>query len=108
MLLFAKVTGAPTGLTAAKTEGKTVQLFWTAPASNTPPVAGYELFYAETGSNITQSGGLTTDSTISVTLPKLSVLYDFFVVAFSNENNALPSARSTNITIFFSSCKFNS
>ena len=77
----------------------TVQLSWSAPASNTPPVAGYDVFYEESGSDVTQSGGTTTDTTINVTLPTLGVMYDFYVVAFSDEANSLPSARSNSSTI---------
>ena len=83
-----------------------MQLSWSAPASNTPPVAGYEVFYAECGSDATRSGGTSTSAstTISMTLPKLDVTYDLFVVAFSDVNNALPSARSSNVTIGIRKC----
>ena len=77
----------------------TVQLSWSPPASNTTPVAGYEVFYAESGSEVTQSGGNTISTTTSVTLPTLGVIYDFFVVAFSDADNVLPSVRSNNSTI---------
>ena len=75
-----------------------MQLSWSAPASNTPPVAGYEVFYAESGSD-SESGGNTTSTTISVTLSTIGVTYNFFVVAFSDAGNTLPSARSSNVTI---------
>ena len=77
----------------------TVHLSWSAPDSNIPSIAGYEVFYAESGSNVTQSGGTTINTTISVTLPTLGVMYDFFVVAFSDAANSLPSARSNTDTI---------
>ena len=77
-----------------RTEQDTVELSWSSPASNAPPVAGYEVFFAENGSDVTQSAGTTTTTTISVTLPTLGVLYHFFVVAFSDMPNSLPSARS--------------
>ena len=82
-----------------------MQLSWSAPASNIPPVAGYEVFFAESGSGIAQSGGTTTDTTISVTVPTLGVTYDFFVVAFSDADNTLPSALSNIITIDLSTGK---
>ena len=83
-----------------------MQLSWFAPASHTPPVAGYEVFYAESGGDATESGGTTTSTTISVALPTLGVTYDFFVVAFSNAGNALPSARSNNVTITICKCNY--
>ena len=66
------------------------------------------MFYTVCGSDVTQSGGNTTNTTISVTLPTLSVLYDFFVVAFSDAVNSLPSAWSTIQTIYLDmgKCKF--
>ena len=78
-----------------------VELSWSAPASSTPLIAGYEVFYAVSGSDVTHSGGSTTTSTttINVTLPTLGVMYDIFVVAFSDSDNALPSKHSNNSTI---------
>ena len=99
LLLTCTVTGTPTNVNIVRTGQYTVQLSWFAPASNTPPVAGYEVFYAVSGSGVAQSGGTTTDTTISVTLPTLGVTYDFFAVAFSNAGNTLPSALSDIITI---------
>ena len=99
------MTDAPTDVRSVRTGNFTVQLSWSAPASNTPPVAGYEVFYAESGSDVTQSAGTTNDTTINVTTPTADVAYDFFVVAFSDEDNALPSARSTIIDL--SACKCN-
>ena len=95
------MTGTPTNVRYMRIDNYTVQLSWSASASNTPPVAGYEVFYAVYGSNDTESGGTTNDATttISVTLPTLDVMYDLFVVAFSNADNALPSAHSNNVTI---------
>ena len=43
------MTGTPTNVNIMRTEQYTVQLFWSAPASNTPPVAGYEVFYVVSG-----------------------------------------------------------
>ena len=88
------MTDAPTNVTIVRTGEYTVQISWSAPASNTPPVAGYEVFYAESVSDASKSGGTTTSAStnISVTLPTLGVTYHLFVVAFSNADNALPSA----------------
>ena len=83
-----------------------MQLSWSAPASNTPPVAGYEVFYIDSDGDITQSGGATISNTsVIVTLPTLGVTYDLFVVAFSDADHALPSARS-NITFYLSEFRF--
>ena len=95
------VTATPTNVMSLRTGYYTVQLSWSAPVSNIPSVAGYEVFYAVSGSDVTQSGGatITSTTTISVTLPTLDVTYDIFVVAFSDAANALPSEHSNNITI---------
>ena len=92
----------PTNVSSIWTGLYTVQLSWSAPVNNTPTIAGYEVFFAESGSNITESGGNTTTTTISLTLPTLNETYDLFVVAYSDEDNTLPSARS-NIAIDYSS-----
>ena len=88
-------------------DSNTVQLSWSAPDSNTPPVAGYEVFYAVSGNNNTTSGGNTTvnTTTINVTLSTLGLTYEFFVVAFSDEENSLPSAHSNVTTIELSESK---
>ena len=101
------MTGTPTNVQNEMAGEYTVQLSWSVPASNTPSVAGYEVFYAVSGRNSAQSVGNTTagTTTISVTLPSLSGIYDFFVVAFSVADNALPSAHSNRSTIYLS--KFN-
>ena len=100
------MTGTPTNVKSELTGQYTVQLSWSAPASNTPSVAGYEVFYVVSGSNSVQSGGNTTTAettTISVTiLPSLSGIYDLFVVTFSDADNALPSAHSNRSTIYLS------
>ena len=95
------MTDTPTNVTSVRTAIYMVELSWSAPSNSIPSIAGYEVFYAVSGSNVTQSGGTTTTSTttISVTLPKLDVMYDIFVVAFSDAGNALPSARSNNSTV---------
>ena len=101
------MTDTPTNVESRMTGEYTVQLSWSAPANNTPPVAGYEVFYAVSGSDVAQSAGTTTDITsISVTLP--SGIYNFFVVAFSNADNALHSARSSNSTIYLSEFAYSS
>ena len=91
------MTDTPTNVMSVRTGLYTVQLSWSAPASNTPPIAGYEVFYAESGSSFTQSGGTTTSTstTVNMTLPTVGATYDFFVVAFSDEPNTLPSAHSS-------------
>ena len=101
------MTGTPTNTRSVRTGDYTVQLSWSAPSSNEPPVAGYEVFYAESGSDATKSGGTTTSAstTISVTLPTLDVIY-FFVVAFSDADNTLPSARSNIVTNKMSKCSY--
>ena len=101
------VTDTPTNVRSVIIGQNTVWLSWCPPASNTPPVAGYEVFYAENGSNATQSGGTTIDITISVALPTPDVFYDFFVVAFSNEPNSLPSTQSVIHTICLNTSKYN-
>ena len=97
----------PTNVKSVVTEDYIVQLSWSSPTSNTPSMAGYEVFYAVSGSNSTQSGGTTDTTTISVILPNQSgiYLYDLFVVAFSDVFNALPSAHSEISIIYLS--KFN-
>ena len=99
--MFLTVTDTPTNVMGMRTGEYTVQLSWSAPASNIPPVAGYEVFYAVSGSNSALSGGTTTTNTttINVTLPTMDATYDLFVVAFSDADNALPSAHSSNIII---------
>ena len=99
--MFLTVTNTPTNVTSYLTGDYKLQLSWSAPASNTPSIVGYEVFYAASGSDVTQSGGITNSSTtaINVTLPNPSGIYDFFVVAFSDADNALPSARSSNSTV---------
>ena len=99
-ICFPTVTNTPTNIVSVRTGLYTVELSWSAPASNIPPVVGYEVFYAESGSNVTQSVGIITNTTtISVTLPTLYVVYDLFAVAFSDASNSLPSAHSSNSTI---------
>ena len=95
------MTDTPTDVISVRTGDYAITLSWSAPASNTPPVAGYEVFYSVSGSDVTQSGGTTTiaTTTLNVTLPNLSGIYDIFVVAFSDADNALPSARSNNSTV---------
>ena len=107
-IMFLTVTGTPTNIMSVRPGDYTVKLSWSSPASNTPSVAGYEVFYAVSGSDVTHSGGITTfdTTTISVTLPNQNAMYDFFVVAFSNADNALPSARSSNTTINLSEFEY--
>ena len=76
-------------LSAVPIGSNMVQLTWPAPPSKTPPVSGYEVFYTEFGVASTQSGGITSNTTINVTLPILGVTYELFVVAFSDAPNTL-------------------
>ena len=92
------VTNPPTVVTAMRTKYNAVALSWTAPASNMPPVAGYEAFYSLSGDAITQSETTkTTDATLTELM--LGNTYNFFVVAYSDAENSLPSARSDNQTV---------
>ena len=95
------MTGTPANVTNVRTGDYTIELSWSVPVNSTPSTAGYEVFYAQSGSDVTQSGGTTTSdtTTINVTLPKLSATYHLFVVAFSDTGNALPSAHSENSTV---------
>ena len=101
------MTGTPTNVNVVRTGNYTLQLSLSAPSSNTPPIAGYEVFYAESGSDATKSGGTTTSAStaINVTLPTLDVIYHLFVVAFSDAGNALPSSRSNTSTVTIETSK---
>lgn len=72
------VTGSPMNLVAARNGLTSVMLSWTAPISSTPPVAGFEVFYSLSGSDIVESGGTTptTSFTVSNGLSPGNV-YDF-------------------------------
>ena len=98
------MTNTPTNVTSRRTGKNGAWLSWSAPASNTPPVAGYEVFYTEFGSDIRSLINMTSTS-VTVYLPKLEIMYEFFVVAFSDAPNALPSARSIVSTVYLSTCK---
>ena len=89
---FLLVTDTPTVFTATRNGLQTAFASWTAPASNTPPVEGYEVFY-ESESGVRTSGGNTTVPQVSLSLSSLElhVNYTVFVVAFGGD---LPSARS--------------
>ena len=96
--VFLLVTDIPINFTAIRTGLQTANISWTAPASNIPPVEGYEVFY-ESESGVRSSGGSVTASQLSLTLSSLEpdVSYTAFVVAFGGD---LPSAHSNiaNIT----------
>ena len=89
---FLLVTDTPINFTTTRTGLQTANISWTAPAGNTPPIEGYEVFY-ETESNVRTSGGNTTVSQVSLALSFLEpdVSYTAFVVAFGGD---LPSAHS--------------
>ena len=104
--LILTVADKPTGLTAVRTGYNVVELSWYAPAKSTPPIAGYEVFYAVSGIGHTQSRTTTTNTT-NATLTGLALLntsYDIFVVAFSDAINTLPSERSETLTLEMSKC----
>ena len=89
------VTDTPSNVTATRTGYSTVELSWTAPTNNTPPVAGYEVFLAVNGSQSTMSMANTTATNVTISEGlTLGSTYGFFVVAYSDALNALPSARS--------------
>ena len=94
---FLLVTDTPTDFTALRTGLQTAFVSWTAPASNTTPVEGYEVFY-ESESGVRTSGVITTAPQGNLTLSSLkpNVSYIAFVVAFGGD---LPSAHSNNATI---------
>ena len=85
------------GFTATRTGPQTASASWTAPASNSPPVNGYEVFI-ETEFGVRTSGGSTTSSQLSLTLSSLTpdVVYTAFVVAYGGD---LPSAHSNTAEI---------
>ena len=85
------------GFTATRTGTHTANTYWTAPASNSPPVIGYEVFIeTESGNRI--SGGNTTSSQLSLNLDSLDpyITYTAFVVAYGGD---LPSAHSNTADI---------
>ena len=86
------VTDTPTNFTITRTGLLMANASWTAPANNTPPVEGYEVFY-ESESGVRTSGGNTNVSQLSLSLSslELDVNYTAFVVAFGGD---LPSAHS--------------
>ena len=94
---FLLVTGTPINFTASRTGLQIADASWTAPASNTPPVEGYEVFY-ESESGVRTSGGNTTLTQISLNLSSLEpdVIYIAFVVAFGGD---LPSNHSNTANI---------
>ena len=94
---FLLVTDTPTNFTATRTGLQTAFVSWTAPASNTPPVEGYEVFY-ESESGVRTSGGNTTATQVNLTLSSLEpdFSYTAFVVAFGGD---LPSNHSNYATI---------
>ena len=99
------VTGAPTSLSVIRTGCNRVEISWTPPIHNTPPIAGYAVFYILAGSNTRQNAGSVNGSTTTFVLSSLfeqGSTYEFFVVAYSDENNTLPSARSNYVTANFS------
>lgn len=91
------VTGTPLNVAVTKETATSARVSWSTPASNSPPVAGYEVFY-QTETNVTTSGGETSASQLSLVLTELdsTTSYSVFVVAFGGD---LPSARSSIVII---------
>ena len=89
---FLLVTDTPINFSATRTGLQTGDISWTAPASNTPPAEGYEVFY-ESESGVRTSGGNTTVPEVNLTLGSLEpdISYMAFVVAFGGD---LPSNHS--------------
>ena len=94
---FLLVTDTPLGFIATRTGPQTAFASWAAPASNSPPVNGYEVLI-ETELGVRSSGGNTTSSQLSLTLSSLipGVVYTAFVMAYGGD---LPSAHSNNAEI---------
>ena len=99
------VTGTPTDLAVVRSGCNEVEISWFPPVHNVPPVSGYAVFYILTGSNTTQNGGNVNGTTANLVLSNLfqqGSTYEFFVVAYSNESNTLPSAHSDCSVVLFS------
>lgn len=107
------VTGVPRNVSVMKVTATSALVSWSPPASNTPPVAGYEVFYQtesvdqssgdykgfyqpEIGGRA--SGGEANASQMSLVVTGLdsTLNYSVFVVAFGGD---LPSASSNIATI---------
>ena len=95
ILLFLSVAGTPSDFTVTRIGYNVLELSWTAPANSTSPIAGYEVFLAVSGSQNSTSVTNTneTSTTVSEGL-SLGNMYIFFVVAYSEAMNTLPSSRS--------------
>ena len=85
--------GAPTGLTAKRSGYTSVLVSWTA---QSPPPAGYEVFYqTSAGVSSRLSGGNTSNTELTLTGLTLGETYSIFVVAFGEEGApVLPSSHS--------------
>ena len=92
---FHLVTGTPSDLIVRRIGYSVFELSWTAPPSNTPPIAGYEVFLEVKGSQGIRSVTNTTETrtTVSEGLSRCNV-YSLFVVAYSDASNTLASPRS--------------
>ena len=94
-IFFFLVTDVPSDFTVTRIGYSVLELSWTAPASNTPPIAGYEVFLAVNGSQNNTSVMNTTETSITMSEGlSLGTKYSFFVVAYSDVMNTLPSPRS--------------
>ena len=94
---FLLVTNTPRNFIATRTGLRTASTAWSAPVSNIPSVAGYEVFY-ESEYGVRSSGGNTTAQQLSLEFSSLepNVRYTAFVVAFGGD---LPSNHSNTATI---------
>ena len=100
--VLSSVAGTPTGVTAIRTGYTSVNVFWTAPSTGTPPV-GYEVFYQLTGGGSIVSGGNTSSTELTLTGLTLGS-YSIFVVGY-RAGVLLPSDPSNITTITIG--KFN-
>ena len=92
---FLLVAVTPSDFNAKRIGYSVLELSWTAPANSTPPIAGYEVFLAVNGSPNSTSVINTTETSTTVSEGLfLGNMYIFFVVAYSDAINALPSAHS--------------
>ena len=97
---FLLVTDTPRNFTATRAGLRTAFTSWTAPASNLPSVAHYEVFYGSEY-DVRTSGGKTTGPQVSLILDSLEpdITYTAYVVAFGGD---LPS-NASNTAIILSS-----
>ena len=92
---FLLVAGTPSNFKVTRTGYSVLELSWTAPGNTTPPIAGYEVFLVVRGSQNSMSVTNTTETSTRLSEGiSLGDMYSFFVVAYSDAMNTLPSPRS--------------